>query len=85
MLKILSGRINDYKGSVQWTPQAKIGYYSQEFENLNLNNTIINEVLTNKYENQTKARTILGCFYLSGNKVHSKIKSLSIGERSKVD
>ena len=84
LLKILSGRINDYKGSVQWTPQAKIGYYSQEFENLNLNNTIINEVLTNKYENQTKARTILGCFYLSGNKVHSKIKSLSIGERSKV-
>ena len=84
LLKILSGKIANYSGSVLWSPQINLGYYSQEFENLNFNNSVIYEVTKMKAELQTKARIILGCFNLSKDDVFKKIRNLSIGERSKV-
>ena len=83
-LKILTGKTNSFNGSFYWTDQANIGYYSQEYENLDFNNTILEEVIGNKYEDQSRARTILGCFNICKDKVYQKIDTLSIGERSKV-
>ncbi len=84
LLKILTGEIKNYSGDFSWTPQADIGYYSQEFENINPEKTIIDEVTDSDYELQTTARTILGCFNIRKDEVFKKIKDLSIGERSKV-
>jgi len=83
LLKILVGEISEFEGIFSWNPQTKIGYYSQEFENLNPDNAIIEEVIQGNYEIQSEARTILGCLNIRKNKVHQKINSLSIGERSK--
>ena len=83
LLKILIGEITDFDGSFSWNPQAKIGYYSQEFENLNENNSIIEEVIQGNNEIHSEARTILGCLNIRKDKVYQKIRSLSIGEKSK--
>ena len=84
LLKILVGEIADFKGKFSWNPQVKIGYYSQEFENLNEENSIIDEVIQGNYEIQSQARTILGSLNIRKDKVYQRITSLSIGERSKV-
>ena len=84
LLKILVEEITEFDGTFFWNPQAKIGYYSQEFENLNEENSIIEDVIQGNYEIQSHARTILGCLNIRRDKVYQKIASLSIGERSKV-
>ncbi len=90
LLKILMGRLKQSSGKLQWNPQVKIGYYSQEFDHLDENRTIIEEVLDGVEsdltysELQSRARTILGCLNLRKDKVYYKISELSIGEKSKV-
>ena len=83
LIKILVGEIKDFSGLFSWNPQTKIGYYSQEFETLDEKKSIIEEVVHGNNEIQSEARTILGCLNIRNDKVHQKIKSLSIGERSK--
>jgi ATP-binding cassette subfamily F protein 3 len=82
--KIITGKISSDDGSYLWAPQTKIGYYSQEHETLNQDNTILDEVLQGKCLEQTNARIILGRLNICKDKVYQEIKSLSIGERSKV-
>jgi ATP-binding cassette subfamily F protein 3 len=84
LLKILAGISETFSGTLKWAPQVKIGYYAQEHENLDFSNTIIAEVSQNELKNQGFARTILGSFNISGDKIFKKISTLSIGERSKV-
>ena len=84
LLKILTGKIKDYQGQFFWNPQVNIGYYSQEFENINFEKTIIDELTNGDKSLQTKARTILGSLNIRNDKVFDKILHLSIGERSKV-
>jgi ATP-binding cassette subfamily F protein 3 len=84
LLKILNGEIKDYHGIVKWNPQTKIGYYSQEFENLDFNQSIIDEVIAGDETLQTYARTVLGSLNIRREKVYDTIKTLSLGEKSKV-
>ena len=51
---------------------------------MNLENSILDEVIQGNYEVQSHARTILGCLNIRRDKVYQKFASLSIGERSKV-
>ena len=83
LLKILIGEIDEFEGTFSWNPQVSIGYYSQEFETLNEENSIISEVTGGKNELQQAARTILGSLNLRNDAVYKKIKELSIGEKSK--
>ncbi|MCD4818686.1 MAG: ABC-F type ribosomal protection protein [Candidatus Cloacimonetes bacterium] len=84
LLKIIIGDIQDFAGSFCWSPQTKIGYYSQEFDNLDSEKTIIDEILQGNMEEQTFVRTVLGSFNIRNDMVYQKINSLSIGERSKI-
>lgn len=84
LLKILTGKISSYEGSFKWSPQTKIGYYSQEHEYLNLNNSILDEITQKREMEYQFARIILGCFNIKGDKVFKKIENLSVGEKSKV-
>lgn len=83
LLRILAGIENSDKGSISWAPQASIGYYAQEFEQLNPDSSILGEVLQGDLANQTRARTILGCLKIEKDMVNQQIKSLSVGEKSK--
>ena len=83
LLKIISKNIQPTKGTIKWAPKTKIGYYAQEYENLDFTNSIIEEVLQENTKEQTQARTILGCFNIEKDEVNRKISTLSIGEKSK--
>ena len=83
LLKILVGEITDFEGEYFWNPQVKIGYFAQEIEELNPNNTILEELIAGDMTRQPLARTVLGSLNLRRDKVHQKIGSLSIGEKSK--
>jgi ATP-binding cassette subfamily F protein 3 len=84
LLKIITGNLKDFSGSFRWAPRARIGYFSQEHETLDMSLTILEEVLQGKQEEQTRARWILGRLNIRGDKVFQTIESLSLGERSKV-
>lgn len=83
LLKIITENMQPTDGTTKWAPKAKIGYYAQEYENLDLTNTIIEEVIQCNMKEQTQARTILGCFNIEKDDVNRKISTLSIGEKSK--
>jgi ATP-binding cassette subfamily F protein 3 len=84
LLKILTGHLDGYVGSFTWSPQAKIGYYSQDYENMNFDNSVLEEVTGGDLKKQTFARTVLGCLFVSENLMQNSIRTLSIGERSKI-
>jgi len=84
LLKALTGHLDGFEGDITWSPQAKIGYYSQDYENLNFDNTVLEEVAHGDKQKQTFARTVLGCLYISEKLILNPVKTLSIGERSKV-
>ncbi|MCK5074313.1 MAG: ABC-F type ribosomal protection protein [Bacteriovoracaceae bacterium] len=84
LLKVITGFEKSTTGDVYLPPSVKFAYYSQEYENLDFESRIIDEVIGDNYCNQTLGRTTLGCVGLEGDKVFQKIDTLSIGERSKV-
>ena len=85
LLKILTGHLDGFEGDMSWSPQVEIGYYSQDHENLNFDNTVMEEVACGDKQKQSFARTVLGCLHILEQLVHNQIKNLSIGERSKVE
>ena len=83
LMRILAGYEAGDSGTINWAPEAVIGYHAQEFEQLDFSATVLNHVLAGDYAGQTRARTILGCLKLEKEKVDQQIALLSIGERSK--
>ena len=62
-----------------------IGYYDQEQQLLNPNNTLFDEILDSYPElTNTKIRNVLGAFLFTNDDVFKKIKDLSGGERGRV-
>jgi len=84
LLKVMIGELSPTEGSVKHHPQLKIGYFSQELENLEEEMTILDSLLVLPNMTQTYARTILGCFIFSRDDVFKHIKDLSMGERCRV-
>lgn len=84
LLRIITGKINNFEGEYFWSPQASIGYYSQDYETLDFNKTIMQQVVTGDKSKQTYARTVLGCLKIPEQLLNKRINTLSIGERSKV-
>ncbi len=85
LLKVLIGDLQLEHGSINWGKDIHIGYYDQEHEKLNPNNTILEEVW-DKFPTmkESKIRGVLGRFLFSGEDVFKKIGDLSGGEKSRV-
>ncbi len=83
LLRMLAGREAPDSGIISWAPDAVVGYYAQEFEQLNPELSILDQVLQGDLAQQTRARTILGCLKIEKEKVNQQIKTLSVGEKSK--
>ncbi|MBP1991419.1 ribosomal protection-like ABC-F family protein [Paenibacillus eucommiae] len=81
LLKLLIGSLFPTEGIVRHHPQLKLGYFSQELDNLDKQDTLLDCLLSLPSMTQTLARTILGCFLFSGDDVHKQIKDLSMGEK----
>ncbi len=83
LLRILAGLDSNYEGEITRAPRLRTGYYAQEFENLDFDSNILDEILCGDMREESRARTILGSLNIRGDKVYQKIRTLSIGERSK--
>lgn len=85
LFRILTHQINPDHGSVRFGTNIDIGYYDQHQQNLNPQNTILDEVWNTfpKLE-QTRIRSALGMFLFTGDEVFEKIEKLSGGERGRV-
>jgi ATP-binding cassette subfamily F protein 3 len=85
LLKIIAGIEKPDSGNYTLGHNVDIGYYSQEMEDLNVDNTVLNEMRTIAGESSDqRLRSFLGAFLFSGDDVFKPISVLSFGERSRV-
>ena len=85
LFRILTHQINPDHGSIRFGTNIDIGYYDQHQQNLNPQNTILDEVWNTFHKlEQTRIRSALGLFLFTGDEVFEKIEKLSGGERGRV-
>jgi ATP-binding cassette subfamily F protein 3 len=85
ILKIINKMVTIDDGRVSLGSRVHIGYYDQEHQVLNMNNTIFDEI-SNAYPEltNTRIRNVLAAFLFTGEDVFKKIGDLSGGERGRV-
>ena len=85
LLKTLNGTIKPLNGNFEFGYHVNLGYFDQQLDFDNLENTVFEE-FSNKFPKltTTEARTILGTFLFSGEDVFKKIKVLSGGEKARL-
>lgn len=85
LLKTLIGVYQPLSGKYVYGDKVEIGYFSQNFENLNMENTIYEEI-DSSFKDMTpnEIRNLLGSFGFSGDDVFKKIDNLSGGEKVRV-
>ena len=85
LFRILCGRLRPDSGEYEYGAMVDVGYFDQMQENLNLNNTAIDEVW-NAYPQmtETKIRTSLAAFLFKGDEVYKPLSAMSGGERARI-
>jgi ATP-binding cassette, subfamily F, member 3 len=85
ILKILNQMIEADEGMISCGTNVHIGYYDQEYQVLNFDHNIFQEI-SDAYPNlsNTKIRNVLGAFLFSNEDVFKKIGDLSGGEKGRV-
>jgi ATP-binding cassette subfamily F protein 3 len=85
LFKMLLGAIDVETGELLWGHHIIPGYYDQELNTLNLDNTVLEEIHDdNPKLTLTEVRSLLGAFLFSGDDIEKKINQLSGGERGRV-
>lgn len=85
LIKAIAGMMPPVSGDIRLGAHVKLGYYTQEQEDLNPNKTVLAEVWDAFPRlDHTRIRTVLGNFLFSGDDVLKPVSSLSGGERSRV-
>lgn len=84
LIKILMGAIEPDEGEVLRDDKLDIGYYSQEFEVFDMEQSLLEAMKERCSLPEQTLRGHLGRFLFSGDKVFQKIKSLSGGEKTRL-
>jgi ATPase subunit of ABC transporter with duplicated ATPase domains len=85
MLRILAGVDDPDTGVVQPGHGLRIGYYAQEHENIDVNRTVIeNMVSASPHLTETEARRVLGSFLFTGDDGYKLAGVLSGGEKTRL-
>ncbi len=71
-------------GKVTLGDRVHIGYYAQENEGLNYDNTVLNEATDIVPDDTKRVRGVLGRFMFSGDRVFQQIETLSGGEKTRL-
>ena len=86
IIKNIIGRYEPTEGTVKIGANIKIGYYDQIQENLSYDKDIFTEIHDEFPElNNTQIRNALAVFLFRGDDVFKEIKTLSGGERARVE
>lgn len=85
LIKLLLGKLEALSGEIEFGYNVTVGYYDQENQNLDENNTILDE-LWDAYPNltQTEIRNTLAIFLFRGDDIEKKVEVLSGGERARL-
>lgn len=85
LLRVIAG-IESFEGDRKWGHNVEESFYAQhQLESLDLNNTILEEMMRcGSQKTELELRTLLGCFLFSGDDADKKIKVLSGGEKARV-
>ena len=85
VLRMIAGT-EPFTGERNWGHNVDESFYAQhQLEALNLNNTVLEEMLhCGSGKTELELRSLLGCFLFSGDDVEKKIRVLSGGEKARV-
>jgi len=84
LIKLLIGQIKPDSGVVEWNPMNKLGYYSQEFEDFDMEMSLLRLFEEKCHRMESFCRPFLGKFNFPSNKVHQKVGTLSGGEKTRL-
>jgi ATP-binding cassette, subfamily F, member 3 len=84
LMRSLLGLTPIQSGHITIGDRVEIGYYAQENEGLDYENTVINEAASALPENAKRVRSILGRFLFNGDRVFQRIETLSGGEKTRL-
>ncbi|PCM40720.1 Sal family ABC-F type ribosomal protection protein [Mammaliicoccus sciuri] len=84
LIKLILGELEPTKGNITVHPELEIGYFSQDFENLNMHHTVLDEILVIPEMKEADARTILASFYFDKDRMNDVVETLSMGEKCRL-
>ncbi len=84
LLRTLLGITELNTGTVTLGDRVRLGYYAQENEGLDYENTLLSEATAVLPEDPKRVRSILGRFLFSGSRVFQEIGTLSGGEKTRL-
>ena len=84
LLRVLLGIMPPTAGKVIAGDRVQIGYYAQENEGLDYDNTVLHEASEIVPDDAKRVRGVLGRFLFSGDRVFQKIGTLSGGEKTRL-
>ena len=84
LLKLIAGQLAPTSGGVRLGANVRLGFYSQEQENLAADSTPLEEIRRCAACSETEARGFLHYFLFSGDQVFSQVADLSFGERARL-
>ena len=84
LLRVLLGELTAQAGRVKIGSRVKIGYFSQQHEGLNPENTLVGELNYEFGIAEEEARKYLGAFLFHGDEVFRRIGDLSGGEQARL-
>ena len=84
ILKLLTGEHRPSAGRIKTGSRVKIGYFSQEHENLTAQCRVIEEIMNDFGVSEDRARGYLGWFLFSGDDVFKLVGDLSGGEKARL-
>ena len=85
LLKLIYGILKPDSGKIFVGKKTDFGYYAQEYETLNPNICVFDDVSDASVFTVEKIRSVLNHFNFAGDKLKQKISTLSPGERSRLE
>ncbi len=84
LLEVLLGRRDADAGKLKWGANLQIGYYDQRLDDLNPENTVIEELNEGRDLPDQVLKDTLGLFLFRGDDVFKPVSLLSGGERARI-
>lgn len=83
-LRTILGEIDPLSGKVEPGASLRVGYFAQAHSELNLDNSVLDELLSRRNMPTGEARSYLARYLFQGDDVFREVRSLSGGERGRL-
>lgn len=84
LLKIISGSLQADEGSLKIGSRVKTAYFAQQYDDLDLTHTVLEEIVLYSDILPARARNLLGRMLFRGDEVFKKVGDLSGGEKGRL-